>query len=66
MEYHTDEEELSRETGWILEQNKNNNKRLLGNVATTEGGRDGTNPVIEPAEKGKTSPNNSRKLPGNV
>jgi hypothetical protein len=51
MKYHTDEEQLSRETEWILKKNK----RLTGNV-TTEGGRDGTNPTIERAEKVRPPP----------
>jgi hypothetical protein len=69
MEYHTDEEELSRETMDPEEKQEEKNTCLTGNVTTTEGGTDGTNQTIKCAEKGKTSANNRWKtpeLPGNV
>jgi hypothetical protein len=58
MEYHTDEEELSRETEWISKKNKKTNC-LTANVTAT----DGTTPTTERAEKDKTSANNSWKRP---
>jgi hypothetical protein len=67
MQYHTDEE-LSQATEWILKKNKKN-ECLTRNVATTEGGTDGTNQIIKRAEKGKTSADKSSKSPelqGNV
>jgi hypothetical protein len=47
MEYHTDEE-LSRETEWILKKKQGGkNKCLTGNVVTTtEGGTEGKNPTF--------------------
>jgi hypothetical protein len=62
MEYYTDEEELSRETEWILKKNEKE-KCLTRNVTTVKDGTEGTNQTTKRAEKGKTSANNSWKSP---
>jgi hypothetical protein len=68
MEYHTDEE-LNRETEWILKKNRKRRKNASPEKLSQQKLDEMERHTLERAKKGKTFANNSRKspeLPGNV